>query len=306
MNAEKVTMKIFSGSSNQEIAQKMAEKLGLKLGTVDISTFANGEKRIWVKESVKGENVILVQSFSNPTDEHIIEFLLLSDALERAGARHINVVIPWLGYSLQDKVFREGEPIAAKVIANLVSNTYVKRVFLLDLHNSSTPGFFSISCQHLSAMDLFIDYIKQNYDLKNFVAASPDFGGLKRAHAFSESLGIDLVNIDKHRDLHTGEVEPVGLNGEVNGKSVLIYDDIINSGSTVTSAAKFLKENGAKEVHFFSTHGIFAKGYDAIVNSEIDSVVVTNSIHQDINNPKIKVLDASGIFADALQIWAKS
>ncbi len=299
-------MKIFSGSSNQDLAKKMADKLGIPMGKVEIGTFANGEKRIWVNESVKGENIILVQSFSNPADEHIIEFLLLSDALERAGARHINVVIPWLGYSLQDKIFREGEPIAAKVIANLVSNTYVKRVFLLDLHNSSTPGFFSISTQHLSAMDLFVNHIKSNFDLKNHVAASPDFGGLKRAHTFSEALGIDLVNIDKHRDLHTGEVEAVGINGEVAGKSVLIFDDIINSGSTVISGAKFLKENGAKEVHFFSTHGIFAKGFEAIIDSDIDSVVITNSIHQNINHPKIKVLDASGIFADALQIWAKS
>ncbi len=299
-------MKIFSGSSNEKIAKSIAQSLGLNLGRVEIGTLSNVEKRVWIKESVKGENIVLVQSFSRPADEFIIEFLLLSDALERAGARHINVVIPWMGYSLQDKIFREGEPIAAKVIANLVSNTYVKRVFLLDLHNSSTPGFFSTSTQHLSAMELFTDYIRENFELKNFVAASPDFGGLKRAHLFAESLGIDLVNVDKHRDLHTGEVKAVGLDGDVQGKSVLIFDDVINSGGTVVTGAKFLKEQGAKEVHFFSTHGIFAKGLEGIIESEVDSVVVTNSIEQKENHQKIKVLDAGPVFADALEIWAKS
>jgi len=299
-------MKIFSGTSNEPIAQSIAKNLGLTLGKVEIGTFANGEKRVWIKESVKGENIILVQSFSRPADEYIIEFLLLSDALERAGARHINVVIPWMGYSLQDKIFREGEPIAAKVIANLVSNTYAKRVFLLDLHNSSTPGFFSITTQHLTAMDLFTDYIKKTFDLKDFVAASPDFGGLKRAHSFAEALGVDLVNVDKHRDLHTGEVKAVGLDGDVDGKSVLIFDDVINSGGTVATGAKFLKEHGAKQVHFFSTHGIFAKGLDPIIKSEVDSVVITNSIEQPEKNEKVKVLDAGPVFADALEIWAKS
>jgi len=299
-------MKIFSGSSNQDLAQKMAEKLGLTMGSVEIGTFANGEKRVWVRESVKGENVILVQSFSRPTDEYIIEFLLLSDALERAGARHINVVIPWLGYSLQDKIFRDGEPIAAKVIANLVSNSYVKRAFLLDLHNSSTPGFFSIPIQHLSAADLFVEYAKKEFDLNNYIVASPDFGGLKRARSFAEKLQLDLINIDKNRDLHSGVIKAMNLNGEVGGKSVLIFDDLINSGSTIISAAEVLKQSGAKQVHFLSTHGMFAKGYDSIVESKIDSVVVTNSIDQKMNHPKIKVIDASGIFADALLIWAKT
>lgn len=299
-------MKIFAGSSNQLIAQKIAEKLGVQLGEVEIGTFPNGEKRVWIKESVKGENVVLVQSFSRPVDEYIVEFLLLADALERAGARHISVVIPWLGYSLQDKVFREGEPIAAKVIANLVSNAHVKRVFLLDLHNSSTPAFFSIPTQHSTALQLFVDYIKQNFSLENTVAASPDFGGLKRARAFAELLGLDLMNIDKNRDLKTGEIIGMGLNGEVEGKSVFIFDDIVNSGGTIISAADLLKRNGAKEVHFFATHGIFAKGFEAVINSAVDSVVLTNSITQNISHPKIKILDASGIFADELNTWAKS
>lgn len=298
-------MKIFSGSSNAELAQSIAQQMGCPMGSVELNTFANGERRVWVKESVKGENVVLVQSFSNPADEQIMEFLLLADALERAGARHINAVIPWLGYSLQDKVFRDGEPIAAKVIANLVSSTRTKRVFLLDLHNSAIPGFFSISSQHLSAMQFFADHAKKAFDLQNFVVASPDFGGLKRAHQFSELLDLPLVNIDKNRDVHTGEVSAVGLNGEVGGKSVLIFDDVINSGSTIISASKFLKENGAKEVHFLATHGIFAKGFEAVENSQVDSVIVTNSIKQVGTSSKIQVNDVGSLFAEAIQVWAK-
>jgi ribose-phosphate pyrophosphokinase len=298
-------MKIVSGSSNMELAQRIAQKLDLSVADVEITKFSNGEKRVFVKESVRGENVILVQSFSDPTDEHVIEFLLLADAVERSGARHVNLVLPWMGYSLQDKVFREGEPIAAKVIANLVSNAYVKRTFLLDLHNSSTPGFFSIPTQHLSALDLFVDYAKKTFDLRHFVVASPDFGGLKRARVFANRLGIDLVNIDKHRDLNTGETSAYGVHGEVNGKSVLLFDDIISTGSTVVTAANVLKKEGAREVHFCATHGLFAQnGIERIENSIVDSVIVSNSIHQTVGSHKVVVIDTSEVFAEALRIWA--
>lgn len=299
-------MKILSGSSNRPFAQAVAEKLGLTLTNVEISTFANGELRVWIKEPVKGENIILVQSFSHPTDEYIIECLLLIDALERMGARHVNVVIPWMGYSLQDKVFRDGEPIAAKVVANLISKTYVKRAFLLDLHNSSTPGFFEIPTEHLSALNVFAEYAEQNFDLSNFVIASPDFGGLKRARVFAERLDLDLINIDKHRNLHTGKVEAMGVSGEVEGKSVIIFDDLINSGSTVVSAAEILKQEGAKEVHFFATHGpLVPTAYHILEESLIDSVVVTNSINHHGHSGKVKTLDVSGLFANELATWQK-
>jgi len=237
-------MKIVSGSSNLSLAKSIAQHLGSDVIDVEISHFHNGEKRVWIKEPVRGQNIILVQSFSAPVDEHIIEYLLLCDALERYGARHVNVVIPWLGYSLQDKVFRDGEPIAAKVIADLVSHSYAKRTFLLDLHNSSTPGFFSVPTQHLTALDVFTEYAQKNFDLKNCVVASPDFGGLKRARTFAERLQVNLTKIDKQRNLHTGEIMDMGLNGEVKGKTVLIFDDLINSGSTVVSASEILKQHG--------------------------------------------------------------
>lgn len=297
-------MKIISGSSNLSLAQKIAQRLNYEMVEIDISHFANGEKRVWIKGEVKGQNIALVQSFSHPTDEHIVEFLLIADALERMGARHVNLVVPWMGYSLQDKVFRDGEPIAAKVVANLVSSAYIKRAFLLELHNSSTPGFFSIPTQHMGAIDLFVSYIKEHFDLANCVAASPDFGGLKRARVFAQKLELDLVNIDKHRDLHTGKAEALGVSGDVTGKDVLIFDDVINSGSTVVTTSEILKQQGAKSVHFLAAHGIFAKnGVETINNSQVDSVVITNSIaHQQLSD-KIKVIDCSQLFADALSAW---
>jgi ribose-phosphate pyrophosphokinase len=298
-------MKVIAGSSNPTLAKEIADGLQLELIQTEINTFANGEKRVWIKDTIRGENVILVQTFSQPADEHIMEFLLLVDALQRLGARHVNAVIPWLGYSLQDKVFREGEPIASKVVADLISHAYVKRAFLMDLHNSSTPGFFSIPTHHLSAMPLFIEYVRQNFDVSQSVVASPDFGGIKRARTFASKLEVELVNIDKHRDLTTGETTAMGLHGNVQGKNVFILDDVINTGSTVVTAGSFLKSQGAKSVHFMSTHGIFAdNGQDRVDTSEVDSVIVTNSIPQDVPSKKIKTISCAPLFCEALATWA--
>lgn len=298
-------MKIISGTSNLPLAKSIAKLVNLPMIEVEVSEFANGEKRVWIKdEEVRGENIALVQSFSHPTDVHIMEFLLLADALERMGVRHVNLILPWMGYSLQDKVFRSGEPIAAKVVANLISHAYVKRAFLLDLHNSSTPGFFSIPVQHLSAMDLFVKYVKENFDLKSLVIASPDFGGLKRARVFANKLNLELVNIDKDRDLATGETQALGMKGEVDGKQVIVFDDIINTGSTVVTTAEWLKAHGAHTVHFFSTHGpLVESGLEKIAAAPVDSVVITNTINQPIITNKIKVLDVAPIFASELKTW---
>lgn len=302
-------MKILAGSSNLALAESISQHLKLPLSPVEITQFPNGEKRIWVKEKMKGENVVLIQSFCDPTDQNIMEFLLLSDALERLGALSIDLILPWMGYSLQDKVFREGEPIAAKVVANLVSAAYIRRAYLLDLHNSSTPGFFSIPTQHLSAMELFVEHVKQQFNtqLSEVVVASPDFGGLKRARAFAEKLGVPLAKIDKNRDVTTGEIETLGLNGTVKDKHVVIFDDVINGGGTVVSAARFLKEHGAKTVHFCATHGpLVANAYEKLVASQADSIVVTNTIAHSHQNKKMKILDVAPLFAKEIKSWWKA
>lgn len=299
-------MKLLAGSSNQDFAHKLAQQLNIQEVACEFTQFPNGELRPRILDSVKGENIILLQSFSEPVHKHIVEFLLLADALERAGARHVNAVIPWLGYSMQDKMFREGEPIAAKVVANLVSNSYVKRAFLFDLHNSSIPGFFSVPTHHLSALEILAEHLKsQNLtDKSQVVIASPDFGGLKRARVFANLVNLDLIHLDKHRDLATGEVKTLGVTQPVDGKTIVIFDDIINGGGTVVESAKFLKEHGAAKVIFIATHGIFANnGREKIANSPVDQVVVSNTIAQPDHAEKIHVLDVSKAFADQLQTW---
>jgi len=297
-------MKIISGSSNYPLAAAIAKQLQNQPLQVDLSHFGNGEKRVWIQDRVRGENVAIIQSFSDPADENLVEFLLLADALERMGARHVNAIIPWMGYSLQDKVFRDGEPIAAKVVADLISNAYIKRAFLLDLHNTSTPGFFAIPTQHLTALDIFVDYARQHFSIDQVAAASPDFGGLKRARVFANNLKVDLVNIDKIRNLKTGDVTAVSVHGEVKDKIVLLFDDCIQSGSTVVESAELLKKEGAKEVHFFATHGPLVNTATAkFEQSQVDSVIVTNSIEHPQQGSKIKVVDISPLFAQALQDW---
>lgn len=302
-------MKILHGSSNKAVAQSLAQLLNIPLVATELTKFPNGESRVWIKENVAGENIILVQSFSQPVDTFIMETLLMIDALERMGARHINLIVPWFGYSLQDKVFRDGEPIAAKVVADLLSHSYVKRAFLMDLHNSSTTGFFAIPTHHVTSQSIFVAYARSTFAeafaSDQVLAASPDFGGLKRARVFANELGVNLVNIDKHRDLKTGEVTAIQVQGgDVRDKVVLIIDDVIVSGGTVLEAAKLLKKEGAREVHFFATHGLFVgNALENMTDIAIDSVIITNSVSHDSLPQKITVLDCAPLFAKELSTW---
>ena len=297
-------MKLVSGSSNLPLAQKLAKHLEIDLLKVKITKYANDEKHIEILDNVQGENIILLQSFSCPVDEHIMEFLLLADALERMGARHVNVVIPWYGYSLQDKVFKDGEPLSAKVVANLISASYIKRVFLLDVHNTSVTGFFSVPTHHLSALSLFTKYAKDNYNLQQTVVASPDFGGLKRAWQLAKSLDVDLVNIDKHRDLKTGKITRMKLHGNVKNKTILVFDDVIISGGTVIQAAELLKKSGAKEIHFLVTHGLLVGDIKSKLSvPAIDTIVITNSIYHQKLPSNVRVIDCAKLFADQLKGW---
>lgn len=245
-------MKLISGSSNPTLSKKIAQELKIEMVEVELSKFANDEKRVRLTESVQGEAVILVQSFSQPVDEQIMEFLLLTDALERAGAEKVYAVIPWYGYSLQDKVFNDGEPLSAKVVANLISNSYTHRVFLLDVHNPSIAGFFSVPTHHLSALPLFKKYVTENFDLEQAIVASPDFGGLKRAAKLAKTLELDLVNIEKSRNLQTGQIVKMELHGEVKDKIVLVFDDVIVSGGTVIEATEVLKKKRRPRDSFLS------------------------------------------------------
>ncbi len=298
-------MIILSGSSNLPLAQQIAQHLGQQVGEIESTMFANGERRVWVREAVKGHDVALVQSFSNPVDSHIIEFALITDALFRLGARRVFAVIPWFGYSLQDKVFRPGEPIAAKVVASLLTSQSVYRFILMNLHNSSEAGFFDKPSSVLSSDPVFEQEIKALGN--NVILVSSDFGGLKRVGLFAQRLGLSIANIDKRRDLSTGEVVAHSMTGDVQGKTAVIVDDIINGGGTSVQAAKILREHGAAKIIMCAAHGIFAgDASQKLQESEIDEVIVTDTINQEANKfPKLRVLSVAHIFAQELKEWSR-
>lgn len=305
-------MHILSGSSNPALASEIlfllkTQSPASQLIATDIETFANGEKRVRILDEakVRGQKICLVQSFSQPVDVTIIETLLLVDAVERLGAKEVTLVIPWMGYSLQDKVFREGEAIAAKVVANILSNSFISRIFLVDLHNPSIPGFFSTPTYHLSAARLFIEDLRQQQALENAVVVSPDFGGLKRARNFAQLLDLPLLNIDKSRDLNTGAVTAHALHGgTVVGKHALVFDDVIVAGGTVAQAAQLLKAEGAAKVSFISTHGIFCNnGLHTVAASSVDEVIVSNSIAQKESTPKVRSVSLAPLIVQGLSDW---
>lgn len=300
-------MFVLSGSSNQKLAESIAAEIDAQVLQAELTQFRNGERRVYIPETVSGETIVVVQSFSTPADTHIIEFLLMIDALERLGAHKVFAVIPWMGYSLQDKAFREGEPIAAKVIARLVSQEFVKRVLLLDLHNSSISGFFSVPTMHLYPDNLFESYIHKTYKKEKLVVVSPDFGGIKRARYFANKLDVPFSNIEKHRNLKTGEVTVDSIQGElseIQDSVAILYDDCILSGSTAVHTAQMLKKYGAKKVVFCASHGVFVDGSEKHLSDDaIDEIVITNSVAQHLNLKKITYLDCAPLFCEQLKKW---
>ncbi|MBU0978846.1 MAG: ribose-phosphate pyrophosphokinase [Patescibacteria group bacterium] len=297
-------MRLIAGSSNPQLATEVATALGVSLVKIASNIFANGERRVKVKDDVRGQDVVILQSFSSPADQQIIEFLLLTDALERMGAKSVEAVIPWMGYSLQDKVFSPGEPISAKVVADLVSNSFVRRVVLIDLHNTSIPAFFSVPTTHISAEQLMLEYVKDHLNHKQTVVVSPDFGGLKRSRQFAKQLDVELLNINKHRDLQTGKVTEVSLQGDVKGKQVILYDDIIVGGSTAVETAKLLHAEGAKQIYFLATHGLFAGGaLDKIKSAPIEKVVITNTIYHQTLPHNVETISIAKLIADEVEFW---
>lgn len=296
-------MKIISGSSNIKLAKKIGNELRTKLLNVELSRFSNGESRVWIKDKNIGSKVAVVQSFSSPPDDNLIEFCLICDALKRMGANEITAVIPWLAYCIQDKVFRLGEPLSAKVIAKLIQINKLTKIITLDLHNETMAGFFDIPFVHLSSKDVFIEYFKTNNFIPDMIV-SPDIGSLKRASRFGQDLGLPIVTIDKKRNLATGEVTILGINGVVKNKKVLIYDDFISTGSTLIKTARYLKENGAATVSSAITHHFYIKGVqEKIEKSSLDNLYVTDTIlnPNKVKYKKLKVISVAKLIADNLE-----
>ena len=294
--------KIFAGSSNLTLAQNISQKLKLALGKIDIGRFADSEIDIWIGDKVNNVNVFLIQSISSPVNENLMELALCADALKRSGAHKITAVIPYLGYSRKEKQTRNGEPISAKVIANIIVASGVTKVITLDLHADAIVGFFDIPVIHLSALGLLAQKVK-SLNLSNPIVVSPDVGGVRRARNFANILTLPLAVIEKHRQAHIrDQLEVLAMSQEFSGESAIIIDDVISTGGTIAESASALKAKGIKKVIVCATHGIFAgKVIENLKKSPIDKIIVTNSIYQKVKSNKIEVISCASLIASCLQ-----
>ncbi|WDL98994.1 ribose-phosphate diphosphokinase [Alicyclobacillus sp. ALC3] len=294
-------LKLFTGNANPPLAQEIADQIGIALGECTVSRFMDGEVRIKLVESVRGDNVYIVQPTSAPANEHLMELLIMIDALKRASARSINVVIPYYGYARQDRKARARDPITAKLVANLLEKAGANRIICMDLHAGQIQGFFDIPLDHLVGMPILANYFLAK-NIENPVVVSPDMGGVTRARALAERLGAPLAIIDKRRpDVNVAQV--MNIIGEIHGRTAILVDDMIDTAGTITAGAKALLERGAKDVYACCIHPVLSgEGVKRLESSEIREVVVTNTIllPPEKQIPKIKVLSVAELIAEAI------
>ncbi|MCL6454550.1 MAG: ribose-phosphate diphosphokinase [Alicyclobacillus sp.] len=294
-------LKIFTGNANPELAHEIADHIGVAVGDCTVRRFKDGEVRINLGESVRGCNVFVVQSTSAPVNEHLMELLIMIDALKRASARTINVLIPYYGYARQDRKARARDPITAKLVANLLETAGANRVICMDLHAGQIQGFFDIPLDHLVGMPILANYFLEKA-IENPVVVSPDMGGVTRARALAERLGAPLAIIDKRRpDANVAEV--MNIIGDIAGKTAILIDDMIDTAGTITLGAQALIERGAREVYACCIHPVLsADGVDKLARSPIREVVVTNTIAlpPEKRIDKIRVLSVAELMAEAV------
>lgn len=293
--------KIFAGSSNKNLAKKISDLSRIPLGKIDLGKFSDSEIDIWVEDDVNNSNVFIVQSNSYPVNDNIIELALIADALRRSGAHKITAVIPYFGYSRKEKQSRRGEPISAKVIADIIISSGINKVVCLDLHADAIVGFFDVPVIYLSALEILATALKDE-NLTNPIVVAPDVGGVKRARNFASLLSAPLAVIEKHR--HTDrrdQMEVLSMSGEVSGDTAVIIDDVISTGGTIIESANALKRKGVKRIIVCATHGVFAgEAVKNLEKSPIDKLIVTDSIPQNVKSKKIEVVSAASLIASCL------
>ncbi len=291
-------LKIFSGTSNRPLAQKIAKAAGTGLGDAVIRKFSDGE--IWVKytTNIRGHDVFVVQS-TQPPGDNLLELLILIDAAKRASARRVTAVIPYFGYARQDRKDQPRVSISAKLVANLITAAGADRVITMDLHAPQIQGFFDIPVDHLYSSAIFIDHFKKK-KIRNLAVASPDVGGIKMARSFAKRLESDLILIDKRRPKQN-VAEVMNIIGNVSGKNILIVDDLIDTAGTFCNAAQALKDHGAKDVYGACTHPILSgEAMSRIAKSPLHMIAVTDSIPLAANSEKIQVQSSARLFAEAI------
>ncbi len=297
-------LKIFTGNANPELAQKISAYLSIPLGQAVVKTFSDGEIYVEIKENVRGADVFVIQPTCPPVNDHLMELLIMVDALRRASARRITAVMPYYGYARQDRKVVPRTPITAKLVANLITVAGARRVLTIDLHAGQIQGFFDIPVDHLYAAPVLIQYLKEEFRGKDLVIVSPDAGGVERARAYAKRLDAGLAIIDKRR-LRPNESEVMNVVGDVKGKVAIILDDMIDTAGTMCKAAEALDERGAKEVHGMATHPVLSgPALERIKKSPMKSVVVTDTIplrEEAQKLKKIKVLSVAELLGEAIR-----
>ncbi|MGE5702348.1 MAG: ribose-phosphate diphosphokinase [Clostridia bacterium] len=294
-------LKVFTCNANPQLAREIAEHIGLPIGNAETVHFSDGECQIKLNESVRGCDVYVIQPTSAPVNEHLMELLVMVDALKRASAKSINVVIPYYGYARQDRKARARDPITAKLVANLIETAGAHRIITMDLHATQIQGFFDIPVDHLLGVPILGKYFEEK-GLKDIVVVSPDHGGVTRARKLAERLEAPIAIIDKRRP-EPNVAEVMNIVGNIEGKTAIIIDDIIDTAGTITLAANALVEAGAREVYACCTHPVLSgPAISRIENSKIKELVVTNSIRltEDKMIDKIKVLSVAPIIGEAI------
>jgi len=295
-------LRIFTGNSNIELVQKISEELGTPIGKSKVKSFSDGEINVEIDESVRGMDVFVIQSICTPTNNNLMELLILIDALKRASAERITAVLPYYGYARQDRKVSPRAPISAKLIADLITTAGASRILTVDLHAGQIQGFFNIPVDHLFAAPVLLDYMRQLRD--EIVIVSPDAGGVERARAYAKRLNASLAIIDKRRE-SPNVSQVMNIIGDVSGLTAVLVDDIVDTGGTLVRAAYALVEKGAQTVYACCTHPVLSgQAVKILMESPIEEMIVTDTIplrEEAIACPKIKVLSISSLLAEAIR-----
>jgi ribose-phosphate pyrophosphokinase len=296
-------IKLFAGRSNSKLAEEIAEYLGTTVGQMVIKNFADGEIYVQVQESIRGDDIFIVQPICNPVNENLMELLIMIDAFKRASAKSITAVIPYYGYARQDRKTSGREAITAKLVADLLTTAGADRILAMDLHTGQIQGFFNILVDHIYSTSVIVDYLKNlNIPNDDLVVVSPDMGGVARSRYLAKQMDTPMAIIDKRRNRHN-EAIAVNIIGDITNKTCIMFDDIIDTAGTICGAAQLLKDKGAKDVYVCATHPVFSgPALERLEKAPIKEVVVTNTIPLSKNflPEKIKQLSVAPLLGEAI------
>lgn len=291
--------KIFAGSASVEFAKEVCQILDVPLAKASVKKFSDGEISVQIAESVRGRDVFIIQSTGAPSNDNLMELLIMTDALRRSSASSITAVVPYYGYARQDRKAAPRVPITARLVADMYEAAGIDRVVTIDLHAGQIQGFFNIPVDNLYGSVTFENYIRSK-NLKNPIIASPDIGGVARARYFAQRMGLDMVIVDKRRE-KANESEVMNIIGDVEGKDVIMIDDMVDTAGTMVKAATALKNKGASSVMACATHAVLSgKAYDNIENGELDELIITNTLESKPHK-KIIVLTVAPLFAEVIR-----